>query len=181
MGTLRIVILKNVAHLLSAPSADTTRIFICNYCCPSTVEKHTKIPMNIKDEDDNIVSDKKLVVAILAADFSTLYNPSSNVDTVPDVPNTSDHGLPCLSLNRTIKKAEVDRAIAGAKKGKATGVDELHVEVLSNNLTSEFLQSLFHVCCSNGPIQIHWTHSPIGVLPLLQVCINCSVVCYSVA
>ena len=69
-----------------------------------TGEKHTKIPMNVKDEDDNIVSDKKLVLARWAADFSTLYNPSSNVDTVPDVPSTVDHGLPCLSLNRTIKK-----------------------------------------------------------------------------
>ena len=38
----------------------------------------------------------------------TLYNPNSNVDTVPELASNMDHGLPCLSFNRSIKKAEAD-------------------------------------------------------------------------
>ena len=51
------------------------------------------------------------------------------------------------------------------KKEKLHGVDKLPVEVLCNNLTSEFLHSLFHVCFSNGLVPGVWCRGLVTPIP----------------
>ena len=65
-------------------------------------------------------------------------------------------------LNTTISKSEVQESIMNAKCGKATGIDEIPVEVLNNTTAAAFLVSLFHACFASGVIPEEWTKGIIN-------------------
>ena len=69
-------------------------------------------------------------------------------------------------LNTMISKSEVKESIMNAKRGKATGIDEIPVEVLNNTTAVAFLVSLFQACFASGVIPEEWTKGIIN--PVLK-------------
>ena len=66
-------------------------------------------------------------------------------------------------LNTTISKSEVQESIMNAKRGKATGIDEIPVEVLNNTTAVAFLVSLFQACFAFGVTPEEWTRGSSSV------------------
>ena len=52
-----------------------------------------------------------------------------------------------------------------ANRGKATGIDEIPVEVLNNTTVVAFLVSLFQACFASGVILEEWTKGIINPIP----------------
>ena len=68
-------------------------------------------------------------------------------------------------LSYEISRAEVIGAIARARKGKASGCDELPVEVLCNERCIDFMVVLFNACFKHGIFPTFWKQGIINPIP----------------
>ena len=70
-----------------------------------------------------------------------------------------------MSYNQHISIFEVKEAIDAAKRGKASGIDNIPVEVLKNDTAVSFLHVLFNVCFDNGSVPADWGKCIINPIP----------------
>ena len=61
-----------------------------------------------------------------------------------------------MSYNQLISILEVKKAIDAAKRGKATGIDNIPMEVMKNDTAVSFLHVLFNICFDNGSVPSDW-------------------------
>ena len=70
-----------------------------------------------------------------------------------------------MSYNQHISIFEVKKAIDATKRGKASGIDNIPVEVLKNDTAVSFLHVLFNVCFDNGIVPADWGKCIINPIP----------------
>ena len=69
------------------------------------------------------------------------------------------------NLNNDITYEEVLKAVTGAKRGKATGPDDVPVEVLCNSTVIGFLSVLFDICFKKSLVPGDWAKGVISPIP----------------
>ena len=52
-----------------------------------------------------------------------------------------------------------------AKSGKASGIDEIPVELLKNDVTIKFMHCLFNICYKSGKVPTLWSTGIINLIP----------------
>ena len=70
-----------------------------------------------------------------------------------------------MSYNQHIRIFEVKKVIDAAKRGKASGIDNVPVEVLKNDTAVSFLHVLFNICFDNGIVPADWGKCIIKPIP----------------
>ena len=124
-------------------------------------KKHI-IPIEILNDDGNIVTDKESVLNKWKNSFSNLYN-SSVSHNVEIKRNNVDVNVP--EFDNDISIDEVYKAIFDAKKNKACGIDEIPAEIFRNNTSVSVLHILFNVCYSTGIIPTAWGKGIVNPIP----------------
>ena len=132
-------------------------------------ERAKGLPFEAKHDDGQIVTEKADVLKVWESTFSNLLNKRVDQNNV-----TSDGlveqtlpldvvGLNILDADITVN--EINTAINNANKGKASGIDEIHVEFLANENAVRFLHKLFNVCFVNGIFPSMWKKGIICPVP----------------
>ena len=140
----------------------------------SQTNKNT-IPMEVALGDGSISVDVSDVLRKWRNDFHSLFNGSGQVTDnelgTSDV-NTSSNMTDNVSnqqhqqiFNQHISIFEVKKAIDSAKRGKATGIDNIPTEVLKNDIAVSFLHVLFNICFDNGIVPSDWGKCIINPIP----------------
>ena len=127
--------------------------------------KSSMIPWEIV-VDNRIITDKFKVLEKWKMDFELLLNPSGgdqliNTDTHDEL-NDTDNSM----LNLRITTEDIKNALNRAKRGKATGNDDIPIEVLNNDLCISYMVVLFNTCFSTGTIPEEWSRGIIN--PILK-------------
>ena len=122
--------------------------------------QNTEIPLEIIDNNGQIVCDIPAVLDHWKLEFHNLYNKSNlenNVDEVKTVfTNNMDEPF-CIS--------EVSKAIQHAKNGKAPGPDGLPYDIFKNEASTQLLTVLFNKCYFTGLSPSIWTKAYIKPIP----------------
>ena len=124
------------------------------------------IPMEVITQDGSTTTCTIDVLNKWKNDFSSLLNcniksPAREV-TANDKP-VSDQDVSFFEQNISI--LEVKKAVNGAKRGKACGVDQIPSEVLQNDVSICFLHVLFNVCFDKGLVPALWGQCVIKPIP----------------
>lgn len=132
-------------------------------------ERNNVIPMEIVEENGEILRSKEDVLSKWKTDFSKLYNPPYN----SDVHNSNDDDILTQNgnedndmLNRGITILDVRKAVKSLHRNKAVGNDNMPAEVLQSDTCIHFLHRLFCVCFETGKIPEAWEYGVIT--PLLK-------------
>ena len=110
--------------------------------------KKNSIPMEIILDDGAISLNVNDVLHKWQNDFSSLFS-NTGQDTDCSLGNTSSHATnnasyqQQMSYNQHISIFEVKKAIHAAKRRKASGIDNIPIEVLKNDTAVSFLHILF--------------------------------------
>jgi phage tail protein X len=97
----------------------------------------------------------------------SLVDQSGNAVTVND-----------FLLAEEISVEEVCNAVNTVKKGKASGVDNIQVDVFCNQTCVLFLHKLFNRCLSTGLIPDVWNNIIINPIPKINMSDNRDPLCY---
>ena len=111
-------------------------------------EEHKKIiPLEIYNDEGEIIRDKQQVLKKWQNDFKKLLNPVDSVEQdIIDTVNLDEENDNCL--NAYISQQEVAEAMKAMKRNKAFGVDILPAEVRKSSCLTELLTVLFNKCFS---------------------------------
>lgn len=125
------------------------------------------------DIHGNVTRDTDTVLKHWGENFANLYGTApvgdfdedflcikrDNLESLPedDLANSSD-------FNVDISLMEVKRAVDNAKKGKATGIDNIPTEALQNVTCIEMLHNLFRECFRTGLLPSEW--SKCNIVPI---------------
>ena len=125
-------------------------------------KKKQIIPLEVYDENNNIVRKKQAVLDKWKAEFSGLYNDSDQINDFPFC-NQIRTNIKVLELNQedplfdtnlilngNISREEVKAIIRKAKYGKSVGIDRLPYEVFRNDLMIGTLVKLFQLLLDTG-------------------------------
>lgn len=93
-------------------------------------------------------------------------NPQTQTIGSPSLPGHI-HGIATTDTgyNNPIGFDEIWAALARAKNGKATGYDQLPVEVLRNRTAVKFMHALCNVCFNKGKVSSVWSKGIINPIP----------------
>lgn len=124
------------------------------------------IPLEVINQDGSTSTSINEVLNKWRADFSGLLN--CNVQYAEDgetqVPE-SGSARDSAFFEDNISILEVKRAVEGASRGKASGVDLIPSEVLKNDVSVLFLHVLFNVCFNKGTVPAIWGKCVIKPIP----------------
>lgn len=131
-------------------------------------ERVPPIPMEVILEDGSVCSDTNTVMNMWQEAFKDLLNKDNT-----SLDSTHNHVLEppqnatmsASHLNDNITRDEIVCAIKLAKQGKATGVDELPVEIFKNDNIVNTLCLLFNKCFGLGFIPSSWRKGIIHPVP----------------
>ena len=140
--------------------------------------KH-EIPLEVYDDQGNIISDSDRVFDKWSDGFSSLYNSECTDDQfdqqfydriLQHKRFLEDNMLDPLYqenvlLNYCITHCEVERVVYGAKNGKSVGPDKIPYEVLKHPVIIDTLHPLFNFCFDTGLIPSIWRKAIITPLP----------------
>ncbi|MES9880125.1 MAG: reverse transcriptase family protein [Sedimenticola sp.] len=126
--------------------------------------KKKAIPMEVVTDDGDVVVNQSEVLNRWKHDFCKLYKSGGNAD---DNSLTNENGCDTAELcfNDNISISEVRKSVFAAKKGKASGVDQIPSDVFANDTAISFLHILFNVCFSTGTIPTDWGKGIINPIP----------------
>ena len=79
--------------------------------------------------------------------------------------NDSSKARKHFTYNDHISILDVKKAIDDAKKGKASYIDNIPVEVLKNDTAVSFRHVLFNICFDNGIVPSEWGKCIINPIP----------------
>ena len=124
------------------------------------------IPMEVTLEDGSVSFNICDVLNKWRNDFSSLFSGNGKVNdnelgnrnnnTSSDITDNVLNQLDQPVFNDHISIFKVKKAIDSAKRGKATGIDNIPIEVLKNDTAVSFLQILFNICFDNGIVPSDW-------------------------
>ena len=127
------------------------------------------IPMEVVDQNSNVMKDSSKVFDKWKTEFSGLLNPSdeqqpdlSQIDTIQNINFDADEDA---SLAREFSILDVQRAVCNIKNNRAAGVDEIPGEVLKNGSVISFLHKLCNLCFDTGKVPDIWCKSVISPIP----------------
>ncbi|XP_033730266.1 uncharacterized protein LOC117319595, partial [Pecten maximus] len=135
------------------------------------------IPLFVKDDDGNIISNTHDVLERWRTDYESLYAPNDIEATTYDddhlemvkgrVTNNTvplNNNQDVSNLNAPIQRQEVLDAICRTKVGKAAGVDGIPAEVLKNDACVDIMFSLISYCFDHGIVPDKWKQGIINPL-----------------
>ena len=137
--------------------------------------KTEKIPMEVYDENGDILTDEKLVLSRWRMDFQNLYN-TDNIEAEFDDEFQrevltvkllrEDQMLDPLytencDINSIITTDEIRNLVRKTKNGKSCGIDCIPYEVLKNEPVIKMLHSLFQFIFDTGIIPSIWRQAII--------------------
>ena len=122
-----------------------------------------RIPMEVVLEDGTVAHDAASVLGKWKRDFSSLLNCQEANTAFPHVIREQPAADPIF--NEHISISEVKTALDRSKKGKASGIDQIPVEVLRNDTSVSFLHVLFNGCFDKGIIPSMWNKCIISSIP----------------
>ena len=139
-------------------------------------KKASQIPMEVYDEQGNIVNDPNLVFRKWQKDYESLYNPCINeenydrefydaclhdinvIDESPESDSASD-------LNSMFTPEEVEKVVGKIKNKKSIGIDNLPHEILKNNTTVGLLTKFFNKVFEQNVMPTCWNIAIIKPIP----------------
>lgn len=125
-------------------------------------ERLNAIPLEVANADASVNSNLDAVLDAWKDGFCTLLNPNSHEPSQDSPVNVADSAIDGASnasegselLNIDFSREEVMCAVNKAKRGKATGVDEIPVDVYKAAIS--YLHQLFSMCFDPGRIPNLW-------------------------
>ena len=137
------------------------------------------VPLEVYDDDGNIISNENFVFQKWSKEFENLYNlnrDSQNYDQqfydkiVREKVFLEDRMLDPLyeentSLNASIMRSEVEKVVNRAKNGKSVGFDKIPYEILKFPIIIDVLHSLFNLCFDTGILPSIWRKAMISPIP----------------
>ncbi len=141
-----------------------------------------KIPMEVYDEEGNVVTDTEAVLDRWKGDFEGLLQ--APADRTPEQcqfekdiiqSNRSREALfndgNCnQTINADFTVDEVKKIVQKAKNGKAPGVDGLIADIFKNVKSIELLTEVFNACLVNNIVPTDWTRGIINPIPKSGQC-----------
>ena len=124
-----------------------------------------RIPWEAVTREGDLVGSYEEVMSIWKEHFCTLLNNESDSCESSSTTGMLENSQDDASLDAAISMEEIKCSLSLAKNGKATGWDELPVEVLRNEVSAEFLHSLFNKCFETGVVPEAWSRSIINPIP----------------
>ena len=127
-------------------------------------ERRKNIPLEILKPDGSVSSDVTEVLGKWESDFESLLNPINSTSN-PELVNINMHStqnnenMSCY-LQDPIQMTEIESALKRMKSNKATGIDEIPMEVLKCRNIRQTLCVLYNKCFSLGKIPNMWKSSP---------------------
>ena len=124
------------------------------------------IPMEVVLEDGSVSFNISDILNKWQTDFSSLFRSANqSADCSTENHNYSSKAHEQVTYNEHISILDVKKAIDDAKKGKASGIDNIPVEVLKNDTAVSFLHVLFNICFDNGIVPSEWGKCIINPIP----------------
>ena len=124
------------------------------------------IPMEVTLDHGSISFNVSDVLSKWCHNFNSLSNSSgqmtdndlgtSGVNTCSNMTDNTSNQQRQQKFNQHISIFEAEKAIDSAKRGKATGIDNIPTEVLKNDTAVSFLHVLFNICFDNGIVPYDW-------------------------
>ena len=123
--------------------------------------------MEILKSDGSVSTDITEVLGKWEQDFKSLLNPIETASTQININQYSTEGSDNISpyLPDPIQVTEIESALKGMKANKATGIDEIPMEVLKNKSIRQTLCALFNKCFILGKIPNMWKMDIITPVP----------------
>ena len=141
--------------------------------------KSTNIPMEVYNENGEILTDEQSVLNCWKTDFETIYNNDSfdsfnsefQREALSHKRLLEDRMLDPLyesnaELNRNISFSEIEKVLLKAKNGKSVGIDQIPYEILKVDSLKPVLLSLFQLVFDTSLIPSLWRKAVI--FPLLK-------------
>ena len=141
--------------------------------------KSTNIPMEVYNENGEVLTNEKCVLNRWKTDFENIYNNESVDDfdsafqreALPHKRLLEDRMLDPLydsnaELNRNISFEELEKVLLKAKNGKSVGIDQIPYEILKLDSVKPVLLSLFQLVFDTSLIPSLWRKAVI--FPLLK-------------
>ena len=131
-------------------------------------ERRKNIPLEILKPDGSVSSDVTEVLGKWESDFTSLLNPIESTSTPGPMNIThSTQNNENLSgyLQDPIQMTEIESALKRMKSNKATGIDEISMEVLKCRNIRQTLCVLFNKCFTLGKIPNMWKMGIITPVP----------------
>ena len=137
------------------------------------------MPLEVYDDDDNLISDENFVFQKCNEEFKGLYNPTANSESfdkqfyesiLKEKIFLEDRMLDPLFqenpvLNMPISLSEVEKVVNYAKNGKSTGYDKIPREVLKFPIIIDVLHAMFNLCFDTGLLPSIWRKAMITPIP----------------
>ena len=132
-------------------------------------ERRKNIPLEILKPDGSVSSDVTEVLGKWKSDFASLLNPIESTST-PGPVNINTHSMQNNEnisgyLQDPIQMTEIESALKRMKSNKATGIDEISMEVLKCRNIRQTLCVLFNKCFTFGKIPNMWKMGIITPVP----------------
>ena len=132
-------------------------------------ERRKNIPFEILRQDGSVSSDVTEVLGKWQSDFESLLNPIESTNTPgllnPNMDNTQSNENISGYLQDPIQMSEIEAVLKRMKSNKATGIDEIPMEVLQCRNIRQTLCDLFNKCFSLGKIPNMWKMGIITPVP----------------
>ena len=119
-------------------------------------ERRKNMPFDILRQDGSVSSDVTEVLGKRQSDFESLLNPieSTNTPGLLNAYTQTNENIPGYLQDR-IQMSEIEAVLKRMKSNKATGIDEIPMEVLQSRNIRQTLCDLFNKC-SLGKIPNMW-------------------------
>jgi len=116
---------------------------------------------------DSISTQPGVVIDTWKKAFQGLLNPESGIPDDQSLPNLNHDAVPIDhgSMEARIATDEVRKQLSTMKFGKAAGVDELPLEVLTNSALCDYMTELFNTCFDSQVIPTMWMRGVINPIP----------------
>ena len=129
-----------------------------------TNERKTTVPLEVLIDDGQVSTDHEIIMRKWKTDYEHLYN--GNHDNDNDIQTRNEHlqyvkihihypdstifpKPDCTSLNMPITHEEVHKAVYQAKLRKASGIDNIHAEILRNDTCIDLHFKIISYIASN--------------------------------
>ena len=141
-------------------------------------ERKTSIPLEVLTGDEQVSTDHEVIMRKWKNDYEILYNGGNTDGSELDnqhleYVNNSIHDhdsaifpkLDCSSLNMPISYEEVHKAVYQAKLRKASGIDNIHAEILRNDTCIDLLFKIISYSFEYHCIPSDWAKGVIKPIP----------------
>ncbi len=127
------------------------------------VQKRNRIPWEVVN-DGMVSKEPNMVLEKWYGSFKDLLNPTStkieNVDALGEQQESIHTGL-----ENSISLLEINKVLSHMKIGKASGIDEIPLEAMRNDVLKCFMLKLFNLCFEKQVFPSSWHKIIINPVP----------------